>query len=211
MTTPEDTPRRIAAALERIERLTRSGGRRAASALALSPLQMRVLGALNSRDSARMGELARELLVTDGTVSEAVRVLEEKGLVLRGSDPDEHRAVQVRLTRKGKGASQRANRWPDDLLGPVLDEMGQKDAGQLLSSLLRFLQTLERRGLIETSRMCANCDHFRPWKGKGGRPHYCALLETSSGKLELQVDCPDFVPAEGARLAERWELLRDPD
>ena len=207
MTISDDTARRIAAALERIERLTRSGGQRAAQALALSPLQARVLATLGTRGPLRVGRLARELLVTDGTVSEAVRVLEEKGYVVKEPDPDEHRAVRVKLTRAGRGASQRAGRWPAEVLGPALEELGDEGSGELLASLLRFLQALERRGLIETSRMCANCEHFRPWKGRGQRPHYCALLESAIGRSELQVDCPDFELASEERLAGRWDEL----
>lgn len=210
MTLPS-TPQKIAAALERIDRLTRSDGQRAAQALALSPLQLRVLGSLGSRGALRIGALARELMVTPGTVSEAVRVLEEKGLVLRTPDPEEHRAVLVSLTRSGRTANRKAATWTAEALTPVLDDMGTEDAGRLLSSLLRMLQALERRGLIDTGRMCSNCEHFRPWKGRGERPHRCALLQTSIGRHELQVDCPDFALASEDRLRERWDELREAD
>lgn len=211
MTAPKDIPDRIAAALERIERLTRSDGQRTADRLALSPLQMRVLGVLRSKGPARVGDLARELMVTPGTVSEAVRVLEEKALVRKEPDPEEHRAVQVHLTRRGQGAAKRAGRLSAETLGPVLASMGTEGSGELLGSLLRFLQALERQGLIETTRMCSNCEHFRPWKGRGGKPHYCALIEDSIGKAELQVDCPEFELAGPDRLAERWEQLAEGD
>ncbi|MEM7310071.1 MAG: MarR family winged helix-turn-helix transcriptional regulator [Planctomycetota bacterium] len=197
MKVPDDTARRLAAALERVERLTRSGGQRAAQEAALSPLQVRLLDVLRTRGAARIGALARELLVTDGTVSEAVRVLGEKRLVVKEQDPNEHRAIQVRLTPAGRRAQKRAAAWPDELLGPVLDELGARESGELLASLLQLIAAMERRGLIETSRMCLHCEHFRSGKGRGAKPHYCALLEAPIGKVELQVDCPDFSPAGG--------------
>lgn len=215
MKDPErDLSRRIAAALARIERVTRAAGDRAAQELGLSALQARALEAIVARPARRIGEVARELLVTDGTLSAALSTLETKGLVTKRPDPAEHRAVLVEPTAMGRREARRLAGWPDDSLAPVVDELGLADAGALLSALLGLILALERNGRIDPVRMCFTCEHFRPWQGeragRGARPHYCALLGAAIGGAELQVDCPDHVPVLADEREERCARLRRP-
>ncbi len=208
MTQPQpDLHRRIANALARIEAVSRSEHQRAAQVAALSPLQVRVCVALQSRPGLRVGALARELLVTTGTVSAAVSVLEEKLLVTKQTDPEEHRAVVLVLTAKGRREVSKLSSWPDAVFEPIVSDLGEEAAAALLESLLRLLQAVERRGWIDPARMCFHCEYFSPWKGKGKRPHRCELLKVSIGGAELQVDCPDFEPVSPTVQETRWKEL----
>jgi DNA-binding MarR family transcriptional regulator len=207
---PESLHRRIAAALARIASLTRHHGHREAQSEGLSPLQARVLTTLQVRGEMRVGELASELLVAYGTLSEAVTSLDSKGLVAKTQDPEEHRAVRVALTRRGRSAAQRIEGWPDELLGPVVEALDERQAEVLLASLVRLLLVCERRGLIATGRMCVNCRFFVPEHGSGRRPHWCRLLEAPIGGGELQVDCPEFELADGERLLANGQRFQAP-
>jgi len=211
---PDDLHRRIAAALARIERVTRSVGGKATQGAGLSALQARALEALAARPGRRVGELARELLVTDGTLSAALSSLESKALVVKRVDPDEHRAIIVELTARGRTKAKKLEAWPDDALAPVVRDLGVHGAGAVLAGLLALLEGMERRGWIDTTRMCLSCEFFRPWQGQlsgsGTRPHYCGLLEAAIGGADLQVDCPDFVAARRDVREERRERLRHP-
>lgn len=204
-----DRSRRIADALARIDAVVRRRELEEAQDEGLSPLQARALGALDRRPGLRVGELARELLVTVGTISAAVRVLEEKGLVAKRSDPDEHRAVVLRLTAKGRGLRKRRGAWAAEMWAPVVEDLGDDASGALLDGLLRALRAMEHRGWIDPASMCFRCEYFRPWGGRGAKPHRCELLRAAIGRGELQVDCPDFEPAAPSVQDERWAALRD--
>ena len=95
MSQPTDLHRRLAAAIERVSTALRQGVQGAASEEGLSPLQLRALQILSRRPGLRLGQLARELHVTPGTLSAAVTTLESKGLARKESDPSEHRAVHL--------------------------------------------------------------------------------------------------------------------
>lgn len=204
---PADLHRRIAAALARIEVVTRAQGQQAAQGANVSPLQVRVLDALARRPGLRVGELAHELLVTDGTVSAAVTVLVEKGLVVKQRDEGEHRAVLLELSARGRRQHMKLAEWPDVALAPVVEDLGEAASGAVLAALLQVIQSFERRGWIEATRMCVHCEYFAPGKGRGAQPHYCHLLEQPIGSADLQVDCPDFRTATAEVIEARRRAL----
>lgn len=204
---PSDLHIRIAAALARVETVMRAQEQKAANATGLSPLQLRVLEALDRSSNLRVGALARELMVTTGTVSAAISVLQAKGLVTKQSDPEEHRAVVISLSAKARRRMTKLSSWPTELLEPVVEDLGEREAGDLLASLLRALHAIERRGWIDPVRMCFHCEYFQPWKGSGDRPHRCELMGKSIGSADLRVDCPEFEAASGPGQEARWNAV----
>ena len=214
MSAPEtsDLHRRIAAALARIEVVTDAAARRAAEGARVSTRQMSILRALARRADQRVGELAESLELTSGTISVALRPLEEKGLVTKQRDVEEHRAVRLQLTPRGRRVATGFDDWADESLIPLVEELGEDNAGDVLASLLEVLRAAERRGLVEPARMCLHCRYFRPWKGrrgKQGRAHYCDLLEVTLRRPQLQVDCPDFEPADHEERERRSGILTE--
>jgi len=67
------------------------------------PAEFRILHRLSHEDNgARLGDLAEGLGVRPPTASQLVDALERKGLVERGSDGDDRRAVRIRLSAEGR-------------------------------------------------------------------------------------------------------------
>jgi DNA-binding MarR family transcriptional regulator len=193
---------RIADALARLGTLARFDETQQAQAEGLSPLQARALVALRRRSPSRVGDLARELLVTDGTLSAAVSALEGKGLVTKRADPEEHRAVNLQLTRKGSAAARRAAGWAGAQLAPAMADLSEHEAGTLLALLLGLIRSFERRGAVAAARMCLTCGYFAPGGGAGARPLFGNLLEEPIGEIDLRVECPDHEPGEPEHLPE---------
>ncbi|RAI45353.1 MarR family winged helix-turn-helix transcriptional regulator [Rhodoplanes roseus] len=52
-------------------------------------------------DGLRLGDLSRRMMVTNGNITGLIDRLAEEGLVVREADPDDRRAITVRLTRAG--------------------------------------------------------------------------------------------------------------
>lgn len=191
----DDLHRRIAHAVARIGLALRNHAQGIVPGERLMPLQRPLLEALAGRpEGMRVGALARELAVTDATASDAVSTLVRRGLVAKGRDPEEHRAVRVMLTRKGREVAAEASRWPD-FLAPAVAALPDEDRATVLRGLLTMLGALEDQGELAPARMCPRCRYLEidaddPEAG-GFR---CVELGIRLGPEDLRVDCPAFAP-----------------
>ena len=75
---------------------------RAAGFPEVRPAYGSVLVPLFEEDGLRMGELARRARLSKQTMTTLVRLMEREGLVARGPDPEDARAVRVRLTPRAR-------------------------------------------------------------------------------------------------------------
>jgi len=88
--------------------------------------QYLVMLALWEDSPLRVSELATRLSLEPATLSPLLKRLEASGMVTRGRDPLDDRALAVSLTRKGAAARKRAERIPPaiiDRLGMELSEL----------------------------------------------------------------------------------------
>ncbi|MCR9245793.1 MAG: MarR family winged helix-turn-helix transcriptional regulator [bacterium] len=191
---------RISEALARLGTLARATEQQGSTTQELSPLQARALVTLKQRGDLRVGEIAKDLMVTYGTISAALSVLEEKDLVRKFQDPDEHRAVRIELTRRGSNVARQAAGWNAEALQPAIASLQKEESATLLATLLKLILVLERDGVIGQARMCVSCKHFVPHGGNSRRPHYCGLLQAAIGDSQLRTDCADHDRAPSKQL-----------
>ena len=206
---PPDLHARIADALSRLAALARAREQHEAMASGLSPLQARALVVLGRPGAVplRVGDVAERAMVSYGTISAAITSLEEKGFVEKHVDPDEHRAVLVRLTRRGRSIARRADGWGAELFEAVVGELELPEASALLGVLLKLIAAFERRGDVALARLCLTCRHFQAGGGDAEQPHFCRLLERAIGGPDLRVDCPEHEPAAATDAARAWRAL----
>lgn len=164
--------------------------RRAAAAHDLSATQMRVLARLYAGPppQALTSELARELDVSNPTVSDALAALRRKGLVERSADPADRRRQVLRLTASGRSAGMAVSRWT----APVevaTSGIPQADGEALLSVLLDVLARMEAAGLISVTRACTTCAHFSRDKATGRPVLRCGYFGSTLRPSDLRVDC----------------------
>ncbi|HSE26637.1 MAG TPA: MarR family winged helix-turn-helix transcriptional regulator [Gemmatimonadales bacterium] len=189
---PADPSAQLLTALGRIGLALRSGAWRQAWHSEMTPTQVQILLLLRSRGPLRIGAIAEGLGVTDPTASTAVKTLVAKGLALREPDPADARARRVALTRIARESADRLAGWPEVLAGAV-DALAPADQATMLRAMMQVIATLQRRGGIPVSRMCATCRHFRPnaHPGNAERPHHCDFVDAPFGDRALRLDCVD--------------------
>ncbi|WP_331765811.1 MarR family transcriptional regulator [Embleya sp. NBC_00896] len=104
----------------------------------LSLTQLRVLGILRDR-RPRMSDLAAFLGLDKSTLSGLIARAERRGLLTRGTGPDDKRAVVVLITDAGRDLTQRLYEEVRDTLAPAtgrLDPKQREQLAQLLEPLL---------------------------------------------------------------------------
>lgn len=90
---------RLRLAVGRLHRRIRIDGRES-----IPPLQLSALVTIEQYGPLRLSEIARREAVTAPTMSRVLTALDEHGLVVRNSDPQDARGVLVTLSETGRAA-----------------------------------------------------------------------------------------------------------
>lgn len=112
------------------------------SAAQLSTLKMlmdagtsREAGGGSSAAGVRVGEIARNLGVRVPSATEQIIKLERAGLARREPDPEDSRAVRVRLTEAGLAAVASANERRNAVMAGVLSSLSDDERAALAAAL----------------------------------------------------------------------------
>jgi DNA-binding MarR family transcriptional regulator len=192
--------------LSRIATVLRHEAWAVAAPAGVTPTQGQILALLNARpkESMRVADVARHLAITLPTVSDSVRVLAEKKLIRKERAPDDGRAIQLTLTRRGQQIAQRTARWPDFLLA-ASNSLSETEQAVFRKALIKIIRDLQRQGRIPLARMCSQCLYFRPFAHPdSGQPHHCDYVNAPFGDAALRLDCEDFEAAPEREQASMW-------
>ena len=177
---------RIALPLERLARLMRASEHEHG----LNPAQWEALRYLAraNRFSNSPTALARYLGATKGTISQTVKILERKGLVVKSARDGEKRSVELALTPKG-GEMLAHDPWAR--LSITARELGNKTRRRLAKGLRELLAEELKRGQHQSFGACSSCRYFR----ENGRddnprgPHLCMLFDQPLSVTESHCIC----------------------
>lgn len=98
-----------------------------------------------SPDGVRMGDLSRRLMVTGGNVTQLVRELVRDALVERTPEPDNRRAVVIRLTARGRRHFATLARANEQWIVELFDGLSRLEKAQLFAILGRHKRLLAMR------------------------------------------------------------------
>lgn len=188
----QKTESKIVVALERISEAFRVLLWNESKENSLSPIQIQILIFLlfHSLDKATIGYLADEFNMTKATISDSVRVLANKELVLKEPRPEDTRSHTLLLTPQGKEMAKKVASFASSIEKP-LEKFTEEQKTILLNGLLSLIADLNKAGIITIQRMCHTCSYYRNSNGT----HYCQLLKTTLADSEIRIDCPEYVPA----------------
>lgn len=179
---------KIVVALERISQAFRvllwDEGKEAG----LSPIQIQLLIFIrhHSEEKSKVSYLAKEFNLTKPTISDAVKSLEQKGLITKKTEPNDTRSYSIHLTSKGKSLAESSSHFAHEIQQPI-DKLSNGDKENMLLNLLDIIRHLNNSGVISIQRMCYTC-RFHTMKGQS---HYCNLLQSKLNPKDIRVDCPE--------------------
>ena len=111
-------------------------------AAGLSPLEWRLLATLSDGDGLTIGELAREILAQQPTLTKLVQRMEKAGWVRRGEDSADARRTLVFETAQGRATVAALLSQAKAHEAALLQDFSQRD----IQALKKILHTLIRRG-----------------------------------------------------------------
>lgn len=117
-----------------------------ALAFELTLAQGRCLWAISQRENCTLREVSRHLSVRPSTTSQLVERLVQAGLVQRESDPDDRRAVRLRLSKKGRGVFDRHRAHRRTHLSQFLDRLTPAQRKAMLGALEALNDVVQQVG-----------------------------------------------------------------
>ncbi|GAB3246582.1 MarR family winged helix-turn-helix transcriptional regulator [Chitinimonas naiadis] len=201
----EPIEQRLTAGLLRIGTALRAQSWATATSLGLTPTQMEILVlALGRSQPLKLKDLAEQTALTSATVSDAVKALDAKGLLVKGKVEGDGRAIAISLTPAGKEMAQRAGDWSHFLIDAA-QTLGAGEQIALHRVLIQLIRTLQEREQIPTARMCVSCEYFRANQhADPHKPHHCELVGAPFGDGQLRLDCPEHLAAEPVLARKNW-------
>ncbi|MFZ1702722.1 MAG: MarR family winged helix-turn-helix transcriptional regulator [Saprospiraceae bacterium] len=184
---------KIVASLERISQAFRVMLWNESKDFSLTPIQIQVLIFLlhHSEEKRKVTYLSQEFNMTKATISETIKILEQKKLISKESELLDTRSYIIHLTENGKNIAQQTSMFTKQLQVPI-DKLNTEDKENLLLSLISVIQHLNESGIVTIQRMCFTCAHYK--QGIKGQEHFCTLLNQKLERNELRIDCPEHLP-----------------
>jgi DNA-binding MarR family transcriptional regulator len=181
---------KIVAALEKISEVFRVLLWTEAKEHKLSPIQLQLLIFLKYHQSdkhRRIASMAREFNLTKATISDSIKVLEQKELIHRSDDEFDSRSFNFSLTEKGMKLTGMIENFTLPLDGAIA-ELSPQQKEFFLVSVLDLIFRLNQSGIISTQRMCYNCFYYG---GDRQQNHFCNLMKQPLKIDDLRIECPE--------------------
>lgn len=181
---------KIIAAMERISQAFRVLLWEKSVGNALTPIQIQVLIFLLYHDAEKrkISYLAGEFHLAKPTVSQTVKILEQKGLIRKEYGQGDSRSYVIHLTPAGEDVARRTADFTREMRAP-LEQLAPDQKTALLGQLTGMIHHLHKARVITLQRMCLTCAHYRA--EYQGHAHYCRLLNEGLDADDLRIDCPE--------------------
>lgn len=184
-----DTSSKVVFGLERISEVFKVLIWDKAKLLGLSPIQIQILIfiAYHKPSLCNVSHLAKEFNVTKPTISDAIKMLDKKDLIIKDYSSSDSRSYTILLSSKGNEIVSKT----DDFAEPLRDIISQFEGTQITAFyevLNSLIYSLNRKGILSVQRTCFGCRFYEKSANQG----YCKLLNKDLHLDDLRLDCPEY-------------------
>ncbi|SHG84260.1 MarR family winged helix-turn-helix transcriptional regulator [Flagellimonas flava] len=180
---------KIVAGLERVSQAFKVMLWEKAKEFGLSPIQIQILifVAHHKSEFNNVSFLAQEFNVTKPTISDAVRVLDKKSLIIKDYSSSDNRSYTIVLSTLG----QEMVAQTEDFANPMSNHvsgLSTEEQQDLFKTLGKLIYKLNQHGVLTVQRTCYACKYYQ----KTTANHYCHLLEKQLKHEDIRLDCVEF-------------------
>lgn len=184
-----DVESKIIAGLERISEAFKVLLWEKAKTLGLSPIQIQIIIfiAYHKRSLCNVSHLAKEFNVTKPTISDAIKVLDKKSLILKDYSQVDNRSYLILLSEKGESILRETAHFALPIKKQFLT-LGKEELDELYKTLSKLIYQLNRAGILTVQRTCYACKFY----DHTGATDYCNLLNKELLNTDIRIDCAEF-------------------
>lgn len=185
----ESVSNKIVVGLERISEVFRTLLWAEAKKSGVSPIQIQILIfiAYHKRALCTVSYLAKEFDVTKPTISDAVKTLEKKKLILKDYSNPDSRSFLIALSEKGKQLVSVTENYANPLR-KQFDTFDKDQLETVYEAIIKLIHNLNKAGIISVQRTCFACKFHSNREGGD----YCEYLQKPLETNTIRVDCPEF-------------------
>lgn len=172
--------------LERLSELLRVDARQAGLELGLQPVQleaMHYLSMCNAFSDTPMA-VAEYLGQTKGTVSQTLKVLEKKELLVKQPDANDKRVFHLKLTKKGGSVLQQL--VPTAMVMQACENLSPKEQEVVEQALQCLLSSFLSTNKMKSFGVCRSCRYNRHLNGSD---YFCDLVQQPLLESDTQLIC----------------------
>ncbi len=179
---------KIVTGLERISEVFKVLLWEKAKLVGLSPIQIQILIfiAYHKETLCNVSHLAKEFNVSKPTISDAIKVLVKKELLIKDFTSSDSRSYSIRLSSLGEKIVEETNDF-DNPLKTQVDSFNQNELEGVFKTLSELIYKLNKVGILTVQRTCLSCKYYQ----KDYTTHYCKLLEKELMSQDIRIDCPE--------------------
>jgi DNA-binding MarR family transcriptional regulator len=185
----QDVSSKIVTGLERISEVFKLLLWEKAKHIGLSPIQIQTLifVAFHKSELCTVSHLAKEFNITKPTISDAVKVLDRKGIIFKDFSTTDQRSYTIQLTDLGKQLVAETNDFASPLKAQV-DTFDVAELDSIFKTLSELIYKLNQNGILTVQRTCYGCKFYQ----KNDTSDYCNLLQKELKNQDIRLDCPEF-------------------
>lgn len=180
---------KIVSGLERISQVFKTLLLEKSKELNLSPIQIQLLIFIryHSEDKATVSYLSQEFKLSKPTISETVKILEQKKYITKIEDKTDTRSYRIQVTELGKNIVSQTESFITPLTEIVTDtNLDEKLV--IWKSITEIISRLNDLKIISVQRNCLNCQHYL----NNGTHSFCNLLNQHLSPENMRIDCMEF-------------------
>lgn len=180
---------KIVAGLERISEVFKILLWEKAKLVGLSPIQIQILIfiAFHKQNLCNVSHLAKEFNVTKPTISDAIRILDKKELIIKDFSQSDSRSYLISLSNLGKDIVSQTYDFSSSLKHQV-DSFSPTELESLFGTLSQLIHKLNHNGILSVQRTCFGCKFYE----KKSDDNFCNLLQKQLLSTEIRLDCPEY-------------------
>ncbi len=125
----------------------------------------------HSQDKSTISYLAQEFNFTKPTISDAIKVLEQKNLIKKNTDCKDTRSYRIQLTEQGKKEVFETENFANPS-AIIISKSTQPDKLVLWENISNLITQLNNVEVISVRRTCFNCKHY----AVKGKTHFVIYL-----------------------------------
>ncbi|APQ19264.1 MarR family winged helix-turn-helix transcriptional regulator [Maribacter hydrothermalis] len=185
----KDISSKIVAGMERVSEVFKILLWEKAKLVGLSPIQIQILIfiAFHKRELCNVSHLAKEFNVTKPTVSDAIKVLDKKRLILKDYSSSDNRSYSITLSELGTEVISQTYNFSNPIKKQI-DSFSTSELESLFETLSQLIYKLNHNGILSVQRTCYGCKFYQ----KNQESDYCNLLQKELLNGEIRLDCPEY-------------------